>query len=102
MPTEQPSQQLEWTEENLCNVLKQINFEAATNQEFYKKVMAEPYEVLNQRIKVPDQFNRQVFARPANKMMFIMSVPAYNPLNDVATYQPNEADYQLLCTAKPW
>ena len=101
MPSEQTDQHLDWTEENLERVINQIYAQAASDKAFHDKLMADPYEVLNGRIKVPDEYGKRIFAREKNKKMLLLNVPAYETttVDPAVQAAPN---YEVICTVLPW
>jgi hypothetical protein len=104
MPNENATEQLDWSEENLSRVVSEIYARAATDRGFYDQLMAQPYDVLNEKIKVPDHYKGHVYAKPKSSGAFIMHIPFAAP-GDVspATSEIPPADYQILCTPfPPW
>ena len=103
MPTEDNIEQLEWSEENLSRVISEIYAKAVSDKTFHDELMADPYAVLNARIKVPDEYTGRVFAREAKKRMLILNVPPYVEQGESRTTALPEADYQIICTIfPPW
>lgn len=95
---------VDWTEANLSKVVSEIYAKAGTDKAFYKKLMKDPYKVLSAKIRVPEDFHSQVFARQANKKMVILNVPSHDE-STKSTETPSAmpaADYQILCTIVPW
>ena len=108
MPNLDQSEPVEWSEANLSKVISDIYSQAASDPAFYDRLMAQPYEVLNSKINVPDHYKGQVYARPKKSGAFIMNVPTPPAAEDAATASARTseippADYQILCTSwPPW
>jgi hypothetical protein len=102
MPDQESPEQVDWSEENLSKVISDIYARAATDPAYYNQLMAQPYDVLNQKIKVPDHYKGHVYAKPKNSGAFIMHLPV-SPPPDAATGSSEipPAEYQIICTSVP-
>ena len=94
--------QLDWNEDNLRSVMESIYAEAARDKSFHDKFMADPYEALNQRIKVPDEYKDKIFANLKNARRLVINMPPHEEMSANAP-SATPADYEVLCTTiPPW
>ena len=102
MPNNSPSDRLEWNEENLSKVIADLYAEAETDQALHDQLLADPFEVLDGRIIVPDDYRGGIFARERNKKTLALYVPETGrtraSLPEGTTDAVPQLDYEILCT----
>ena len=97
-----PSEPLEWNEENLTKVVADLYREAETNQELHGQLLANPFETLSSRIRVPDDYRGGIFAREKNLNVLMLHVPSYGATTEAlpagTTQAEPQQDFEILCT----
>lgn len=105
MPNENPSERLEWSEENLSQVVAAIYQAAQTDQSLHARLLANPFEVLNSRIVVPDDYRAGIFARERGQETMMLWVSPFGvtkeTLPDGTAAEGEKPEYERLCTMLP-
>lgn len=105
MPENNPSELPEWNEENLTKAISDLYREAQTDEALHRRLMTTPFEVLNSRINVPEEYRGGIFVREKGKKTMALYVPPFGAQNDALPEGTTEAepqtDYEILCTMHP-
>ena len=105
MPLDTPGELPEWNEENLDLVVSVLYREVETDQALHRRLMSNPFEVLSERIKVPEDFAGGIFTVEKGRQSMALYVPAFGTQSEALPEGTTEAepqgDYDILCTTKP-
>lgn len=105
MPENIPSELPDWGEENVTKVIADLYREAQADEALHKRLMSHPFEVLNSRINVPEEFRGGIFARERGKETMALYVPAFGAQSETlpegTTADEPQTDYDILCTVHP-
>lgn len=98
-----PSERLEWNEENFAKVLAEIYREAETNEALRNQLLANPFETLNSRVKVPESYQGGIFAREKGQPNMMLHVPTFGVAREAMPEGTSDAepqpDYLPICTS---
>ena len=101
MPND-PAQRLEWNEENFSKVIADLYREAASDPNLHRELLANPYELVNQRIIVPENYQGGILAREMNRDLIMLYVPPYEAAQETLPEGTTQAqprpDYEPICT----
>ena len=106
MPTNNPTNQLNWNEENLQRVVSDLYNEVQTDDGLRQRLLADPFEVLSSRIAIPESYRGGILLTEKGRDSMVLYVPAPATQSSVALPEgTSEAspskDYQILCTFDP-
>ena len=105
MPTNNPSNQLEWNDENLERTISDLYQEIASDDPLRQRLLTDPFEVLNERIAIPESYRGGILLTPKRQDTMVLYVPPANVDNSAAVEGTSEEtpqkDYQMLCTIYP-
>ena len=103
MPNDNTGGKLEWTHDNLEQVISDVYSEAGTDQALHTRLMADPFAVLSSRIELPDEYQGKIIAKDQNAKILVLNVPAYGEARaaiEGTTPAAPTPDY-LICTTEP-
>ena len=106
MPDADPAERLEWNEENFSKVVADLYREAQSDQTLHSRLMTDPYQTLNSRIQVPEEFQGGVFAKSRSKPGITLHVPEYGEtIGEALPEGTSETEpkplYEVTCTSPP-
>ena len=106
MPTNNPTNQLNWNEENLQRTVSDLYREVETDEGLRQRLLADPFEVLSSRIAIPESYRGGILLTEKSRDSMVLYVPAFGAQSSVALPEgTSEAstpkEYQILCTLDP-
>lgn len=108
MPTNNPTNQLEWSDENLERVISDLYREIESDEELRQRLLTEPFDVLSSKIAIPESYRGGILLAPKGQDTMVLYVPAVDARRPDAvvegtTEEMPQKDYQVLCTEiPPW
>lgn len=105
MPNVEPPDRLEWNEANLAKTIAELYAEADSDQSLRARLMTNPYEVLKERIDVPEGYRGSILAKPQNSRLLVLHVPEAGSGGEALPEGTSGAEtkpaYELICTLPP-
>ena len=104
MPTNNPTNQLDWSEENMERVVSNLYREIEKDQGLRQRLLTDPFQVLSSRIAIPESYRGGILSAPKGRDTMVLYVPDENVGHTVAagtTEETPQKSYQMLCTDGP-
>ena len=97
-----PDERLDWNEENLTTVLADLYQAAEADEGLYQRLLSSPFDVLNERIEVPEAYRGGIFAREKGMKVMMLYPPARDvtrqALPEGTTEAEPQKDFDPICT----
>ena len=106
MPTNNPTNPLEWNAENMEQVGSDLYREIESDESLRQRLLTDPFEVLSSRIAIPESYRDGILLTPKGQDTMVLYVPPANAgRTDAAVEGTSEEtpqkSYQMLCTVIP-
>lgn len=108
MPTNDSPERLDWDETNLERVISDLYREIENDENLRQRLMSAPFEVLSERISVPESYRGRIFVSEKGQDAMMLYPPARNvaareALPEGTSEAPAQQNFELLCTTiLPW
>ncbi len=106
MPTDNPTNPLDWNEENLERVVTDLYREIETDDGLRQRLLTDPFDALSSRIAIPESYRGGILLTPKGQDTMVLYVPAVNAGRTEAAVEGTSEEtpqktYQMLCTELP-
>lgn len=106
MPTNNPSNQLEWNDENLERTISNLYREIESDEALRQRLLANPFEVLSERIAIPESYRGGILLTPKGQDTMVLYVPpadagGFRAAVEGTSEETPQKGYQILCTIYP-